>query len=94
MNDQSQLREGVCSSFLEGAVGIESKKQRTPGEPGRVRGFPGIGGRTLQEYELGRGYKPAVPCAHLPGCTHLPVQVPSTSVKSFCFTVLSRLGPK
>lgn len=29
------------------------------------------------------------------GCdTHLPVQVPSTSVKSFCFTVLSRLGPK
>lgn len=26
--------------------------------------------------------------------THLPVQVPSTSVKSFCFTVLRRLGPK
>lgn len=27
-------------------------------------------------------------------CTHLPVQVPSTSVKSFCLTVFKRLGPK
>lgn len=27
-------------------------------------------------------------------CTHLPVQVPSTSVKSFCFTVFRRFGPK
>lgn len=26
--------------------------------------------------------------------THFPVQVPSTSVNNFCFTVCSRLGPK
>jgi hypothetical protein len=26
--------------------------------------------------------------------THFPVQVPSTSVNSFCFTVLSKFGPK